>query len=412
MRRVAQLLGVVVLALTATLSFGTTAGAGVASSSWTPADSKSGHTELTGTFFISPREGWLVGGEHLSADENVDHTKLGYTVVRHTTDGGKTWLRDAGSKKAESAANKGGGGNHELKKVFFVGNRGWIIGEASDSNGDNVCNINVPATQSVILFTSDRGKSWVRQASNTCGDLEDLYMVSGSTGYITAQCYPTNCIGSDQAGVLKTTDGGSHWNFQPFGLADCGEAPNAFVSDGISFPERETGYVVDNDCILKTTDGGVTWKRQTASGACDVNASTNTCGIIEYVTCVDAGRCWASVDSDTSGTGYVLRLNGNSWTAYPVDTSANVCKQADMDGILFFDDDNGLVFGEDQCVSGPPGVEKGMMFRTTDGGKTWTPETLPAGTGQLVHGRVRGTGIRSGAAVVGQGGTVITLDTF
>jgi hypothetical protein len=64
--------------------------------------------ELNGVFFANAQEGWLAGGE---APQNSGGVGT-FTVLRHTSDGGKTWLEDAGAKTLEALAV-----GHELKKV-------------------------------------------------------------------------------------------------------------------------------------------------------------------------------------------------------------------------------------------------------------------------------------------------------
>src|SRR5215470_11506826 len=56
----------------------------------------------------------------------------------------------------------------------------------------------------------------------------------------------------DSGSILRTTDGGETWTFQPSGT------DRNLV--GVSFVDQDTGFAVGTaGTVLRTTDGGITW---------------------------------------------------------------------------------------------------------------------------------------------------------
>ena len=150
-------------------------------------------------FFLksSPQHGWAVGQDGL---------------VLVTTDGGATW-----KKKNNSIAK-------DLYGVYFTdANNGWAVG-----------------THGVIQFTANGGDSWTIQNGEGRGplgrgvegrerELNDLHAISfvdGKTGYAVG------VMGL----VLKTVDGGNHWN-----IIQSGTGLDLY---NIAFPSASDGWIV------------------------------------------------------------------------------------------------------------------------------------------------------------------------
>ena len=79
---------------------------------------------------------------------------------------------------------------------------------------------------------------WVDQVSGTSSLLNQVFFPSPDTGYMWGE-----------VAFLKTTNGGSNWNFK------------SFVPDGYSiyFTSNNTGFCARHDTLFKTTDGANTW---------------------------------------------------------------------------------------------------------------------------------------------------------
>jgi photosystem II stability/assembly factor-like uncharacterized protein len=118
-----------------------------------------------------------------------------------------------------------------LNGVHFVSARaGWIVGDLG-----------------TILHTTDAGKTWKAQVSN-------------STGYTlnaVAFTSPTNGIIVGSAGrVLRTQNGGTTWS--PLTV----ETDNGRALNDVYFQDAQRGWIVGNaGLVLRSVNGGGTWTR-------------------------------------------------------------------------------------------------------------------------------------------------------
>ncbi|MDZ7623913.1 MAG: hypothetical protein U5J96_05630 [Ignavibacteriaceae bacterium] len=119
----------------------------------------------------------------------------------------------------------------------------WILCSYQD-----IYSIHFPSSQvgyvgsqgNAIYKTTDGGTTWVPiPVINT---VKTLYFLDINTGY----------VGCDDNNVGKTTDGGLTWTWFPLGF---------WSSYSIFFLDNNTGYVAGAPgyYIVKTTDGGSSW---------------------------------------------------------------------------------------------------------------------------------------------------------
>ncbi|MEO6462000.1 MAG: YCF48-related protein, partial [Candidatus Eisenbacteria bacterium] len=120
----------------------------------------------------------------------------------------------------------------ELRGVHFVSaRRGWIVG-----------------AQGTILTTGDAGGSWTAQ-------------VSGSTGYtLNAVSFATTSSGvvvGTAGRILRTTNGGQSWSAL-LGV----DTDNLKGLNDVFFQDEGNGWIVGNGgLILRTVNGGASWVR-------------------------------------------------------------------------------------------------------------------------------------------------------
>ncbi len=203
-------------------------------------------------------------------------------------------------------------------------------------------------------------------------------MPQGNTLWSVTTIDSNTAIAVGEAGtVIKTTDGGAHWNVQHYvGNTDQGLS-------GVSFSNSQSGVVVgSNGLILRTDDDGNTW-------------SIIPSGTDYHLTDVDL------VDSDV---GYAVGFNVDAGSVYlrTLDggltwTSRYIYGSEYASAISFSDRNNGTVVGNIysayQC----------FIRRTTDAGQTWVQQ--PCQIGYALTGVSM---IDSNTAVaVGWGGSIL-----
>lgn len=261
-----------------------------------------------------------------------------------------------------AAAQRGVPGK-DLNAVYFADSkRGWIGGD-----------------DGFVSYTSDAGRTWVRQALDTKDAVNDIYFRNKEDGYLLA--------GNR---IFKTDDSGRTWresrSFQPKDFE--GADPELY---SIRFSSKKKGWVIGSvsrkesvvdSLLFYTNDEGASWLRKTAAVReelihLDFVSDTRgwivgDAGTILYTE--DEGDTWIVQRSGISGTlyhvdfrndkrgwvvgerGTVLRTvdGGSTWMKIPVPVRNTLLS------VQFVDDDNGWIVGRG-----------GVVLRSSDGGLTW-----------------------------------------
>ena len=259
---------------------------------------------------ISPNggESWLAGStQYIVWDAQlVSNVKLEYT-----TDNGQSWIYIDTATAFTSNKVKLDGYNPKDPKGTVTGNLGiyaWTVPNTpSDQCKVRVSDVSNPTVydESDNVFTITEGvigESWTVQNSNTTAT---LYSVS-------------------------------------------------VVDDNVSWACGAGGVVI------RTTNGGVTWTPVTSPRAVDAHVIKG----------IDANRALVATNGSTDAKIHLTTNGGQTWT--------DVFTQAGgfINVIVMFDDNNG--FAEGDPVGG-----NWTLLRTTDGGATWAPAgTLPQSGGE------------------------------
>jgi photosystem II stability/assembly factor-like uncharacterized protein len=131
--------------------------------------------------------------------------------------------------------------------------------------------------------------------------------------------------------------------------------------NGVAFADAHTGFAVGNGysggLIFKTADGGKTWISQPSPPS-------------ETLTAV--GFADASVGIAVGSTGTILRTTdgGQTWLFLK-----NAGTNRMLSGVAFADKDTGAIVG----FSDNNGTIRGLIWRTTNAGGTWTEQQGPSG---------------------------------
>jgi photosystem II stability/assembly factor-like uncharacterized protein len=287
-----------------------------------------------------------------------------------------------------------------LHSVFFVNqNRGWAVG-----------------SRGTLLLTNDSGKTW--QKSNPTEDaIRDVYFNDEQNGWLVCErnIYDLQSNDEPRAYLMKTSDGGEHWNLAntrgadfdgrlmramftrsgrgwAFGEGgslytthDAGnswiklQAPTRYLLLGGTFIDENSGWLVGAGAtILLTSDGGETWHRSQLPLTTPVRFNATSF--------VNARMGWAV---GSGGSIYRTMNGGRNWQPQ---ASGNT---ADLLDVKFLDSFEGWAVGNE-----------GTVLHTTDGGMHWLGERSPT-----LHPieRIFFTD-RSHGWAVGFGGTIISYN--
>jgi photosystem II stability/assembly factor-like uncharacterized protein len=129
----------------------------------------------------------------------------------------------------------------DFRDVYFIDeSTGWLAGEP---NGG-------------IYKTQDGGETWnvvLKQASGNNIGVQSIYFLNKNDGWAVGRAYPEDVTREPTHGVvLRTTDGGDHW--QPINF-NHGEL---FYTQ-VHFVNAQVGWLVGQKDLYRTNDAGKTW---------------------------------------------------------------------------------------------------------------------------------------------------------
>jgi photosystem II stability/assembly factor-like uncharacterized protein len=130
-----------------------------------------------------------------------------------------------------------------LHSVFFLDrNRGWAIG-----------------SKGTLLATVDGGNTWLSKSSSSTDVLRDIFFVDEKNGWIVCEVnvYELKTKDQPRAYLMRTTDGGEHWervNIKEVDV-DARLVRVVFTHGGRGWAFGEAG------AIFTTRDGGTNWTR-------------------------------------------------------------------------------------------------------------------------------------------------------
>jgi len=332
---------------------------------------------VSAVFFLDTQHGWTAGG-----------------AMRHTTDGGQTWVTD----------NTWG----SIYDLFFLDTQhGWACGNGA-----------------AAYYTTDGGLNWAGVVTPAGTTLSSIWFQDALNGWTVA-------TGGQ---IMKSTDGGQSWTLS----FDAG----AYLST-VQFVSPLEGWAIGGSTFLHTTDGGLTWTPATVptttwSHAARFFDTQNGVSVGEagsIVRTIDGGQTWTTVrppgsgpllwdveygDAQTivcsGGAGVLLRSTdvGATWSpiqsgawgivgnldahdsqrAWATNQGGEIVRttnggrrwervrvtgfemMADVEGIDFIDANTGWAVGN----SGAAGGGEGRIARSVDGGATWMTQLISSNT--------------------------------
>ncbi len=303
-------------------------------------------TVITTPFFLSETTVWIASENHLI----------------HTSDAGKTWQTDDLPLAAgESAVIR--------DLTFLDNNTGWLIAEimaasASPKSG----------SAAVLFHTSDGGRHWSQLLRVSPENISTFLWNSGSRlSFLTAtKGWMTG------VSLLQTLDGGKTWHPQPLppppgvtSLSGCQLEPPRFFSDRDGVMPASCGGTQSGFLALVTHDGGQNWQSQpfVAINYNDLYRRTVPPGSGSFA--ISLGTPSPSfTDMQFGWVGYpqleefTTRDGGKHWQRLDLSMLPK-----DVGQLQFANKDVGwALIGSTALTS--------RLYRTVDGGKTWTPLAL------------------------------------
>jgi len=309
--------------------------------------------EWTDASFSSPTDGWLLA-RNGGSDE---------TILRHTTDGGRTWATEP---DGDTGSNAG------METIDFVNSKiGWRQQFAFGSNRSYE-----------LQRTLNGGATWSnRSAHSSCTFAQDVFS-SVSIGFAISNVEAT----SNPTFLLRTENGGLNWSRLTFPTPP--SLPNnarglyeepAFVgTDGV----EPVDFPVDGHQAIyfyTTRDDGLTWKLdtnsmlpvivseplklnpETASGACNLDTAATT-GRAAAISLASLSTWWI-LEPGPKGTtkNVVVTGSGRAESTFTVDDLPATTGQMEFSALNV----------NDALLTRPIPYGYQTTFESTDGGATW-----------------------------------------
>jgi photosystem II stability/assembly factor-like uncharacterized protein len=435
----------------------------------------------SGMMFVSVDRGWLTWD--CNSSNGPAPPQSGGPVVAATNDGGRSWapvdlLGTCGAIPPIFSGNQGV--LQSMCGVYWTTDSGrtWNAGQALPLNaqvdfvdGATGFYFQLGATGSDLYRTDDGGRSWTVVTKGLFpGDTIDSYQFIGATtGFANTSKSPATWKTTDggktwllpaayrsignvvcplpwnppalgsvpvpvkmvsattgwAAGVLRTTDGGSHWSSAgPRPLPDRSAGHSEFFLDGthawVAQAVGSSTACADHIVVFSTFDGGVTWQ-QIAGLSMQLLTPTDTVsgGWLPTLDFVDPQHGWLLIEIrrpggfgylSSEGPLYRTSDGGLHWTVVSSQAGSNYpdCRASSSiyfsstttgwmgcsDGSVLVTRDGGATWAvkvlvqENCCVTSLPAFfdeNHGMYFdssaevllMTSDGGTTWIPHGLP-----------------------------------
>ena len=293
----------------------------------------------------------------------------GEVVVFGTVDGGHTWSRSAAmamnpAHKTETAWTTGG---PATQMCFVDAQHGWLLTEAYAGFGAGAIGAlyrTIDGGLRWTLLSSNPGGAAVKSLSPGCAFVGPMTFLSPTTGWMST------CGTSRE--WLVTRDGGLSWTLEQAPIPNSSLPVSIDSSHAYVVGKQDSLVVTPTVVLAMTADGGQTWS---VRGLVPFIAVTTPANTVKYPTClnfafVDANHGWCEAGQQGFGPGVQLFRTtdgGLTWSRLgeaPRDASV----------LMFVNASTGYL-----AAYTKQDLSDWQLFKTVDGGVTWTRELKPGG---------------------------------
>ena len=272
---------------------------------------------------------------------------------------------------------------------MFSATTGWAF--ASSVPGDAAVTI----SENAVVRTVDGGRNWTARLLRGGSAPSAFYALNADTAWALALAGDQNNSNRTRQ-VFRTDDGGTSWTPSSTFLLPTSIDPTA-TREELTFISPQYGWLLETSSagpvtgtvIFRTIDGGTQWRQVGAfSTIADPAAATaNPCRTVAFsFRTADvgfvAGECGARTlfqRTDDGGASY--RPVSLVTPAGPVIPAGSAVVFYGLSAPIFATDLVGFMVGTRSVgpTTGGPGTEdQAVIYRTGDGGQSWTARTFPA----------------------------------
>ena len=322
--------------------------------------------------------GFILDRNHIWAFTN-DATPVTY----YTTNGGGNWSSnsDIGRPDVMRFYNAQYGIATDARKIYKTVNGGqlWtlvsnniIANTSSDLAFGDSPGVLVAATiNAKPAISQDSGKTWVSQTTGLINNRSYSVATKSNTEFY---------MGNDLTGLMKTLDGGTTW------AEKCGPTRN--IVQDLHFVDRQTGYACGaKGMLLRTSDGGTHWEDVSFG----VRSHLAIHGLAANDLWLGAGqRIFHSDDNATTWTEKLITTGSNINDVLAISSSRILA--VSTTGIIYLSTDSGTNWDTMYTVAGNTQLRSvakidnqrymvtgfnGIILRSEDQGVTWNPVSVP-----------------------------------
>jgi len=337
-----------------------------------------GWTNLNLPVSLNVLNGFILDRNHIWA-----FTNDAVPVTYYTTNGGGSWSvnSDIGRPDVMRFFNAQYGIATDDRMVFQTVNGGqnWTM-ISNNALANNVNDLTFGTSPGVLIGATLNAKPGISLDSGRTWTSQTTALINTRSYSVAARSDSEFLIGNDLSGVMQSYDAGLSWEEK------CGPTRN--IVQDVHFIDRQTGFACGaKGMLLRTSDGGTHWE--------DISFGVRSHFAIDGMNTNDL---WMAAAQRI----YHSDNNGTSWTEKLVTTGSNIndilainnsrILAVSSTGIIYLSTDSGASWDTTYAAVGNQQLKSvakidnqrymvtgfnGIIVRSDDEGATWNPVAVP-----------------------------------